>query len=138
MSSIFFLLSSHRQDQDYWKKLDTEGWKDEMVGMRKMIGQFAAIPPCEVSGEWYIIIHSSNYTRSKETEPHSCKEAVIVCFKCWLKTILNMTVPGQPGHTDTWMPSLDFSRTPWTMLRYRIVLMSPVHDARTQACGSSQ
>jgi len=30
--------------------LDTEGWKDEMVGVRKMIGQFASIPPCEVSG----------------------------------------------------------------------------------------
>merc|ERR1712212_505583 len=41
---------THRQDQDYWKKLDTEGWKDEMVGVRKMIGQFASIPPCEVSG----------------------------------------------------------------------------------------
>merc|ERR1712013_776681 len=40
---------SNRRDQDYWRKLDTEGWKDEMVGVRKMIGQFASIPPCEVS-----------------------------------------------------------------------------------------
>lgn len=58
MSEILNQLSkislsfSHRQDQEYWKKLDTEGWKDEMVGVRKMIGQFASIPPCEVSGEW--------------------------------------------------------------------------------------
>ena len=65
MSKILNKLSkislsfSHRQDLDYWKKLDTEGWKDEMVGVRKMMGQFASIPPCEVSGKWYIIIQSS-------------------------------------------------------------------------------
>jgi len=41
---------THRQDQDYWKHLDTAGWEDEMVGVRKMIGQFASIPPCQVSG----------------------------------------------------------------------------------------
>jgi len=41
---------SHRNDIDYWKTLDTEGWKDEMVGMRKMIGQFASIDPCQVTG----------------------------------------------------------------------------------------
>ena len=70
MSEILNQLSkislsfSHRQDLDYWKKLDTEGWKDEMVGVRKMMGQFASIPPCEVSGKWYIIIQSSFYTRS--------------------------------------------------------------------------
>ena len=30
--------------------MDVETWKDEMVGMRKMIGQFAAIDPCQVTG----------------------------------------------------------------------------------------
>lgn len=41
---------SHRQGTEYWKSLDMDGWKDEMVGVRKMIGQFAAINPCEVTG----------------------------------------------------------------------------------------
>jgi len=42
---------THRNDAfGYWKTLDEAGWKDEMVGMRKMIGQFSAINPCEVKG----------------------------------------------------------------------------------------
>jgi len=41
---------THRQGTDYWKTMTKEGWEDEMVGMRKMIGQFAAINPCEVIG----------------------------------------------------------------------------------------
>jgi len=41
---------SHRQGTDYWKNLSKEGWADEMVGMRKMIGQFSALNPCEVVG----------------------------------------------------------------------------------------
>ena len=45
---VFFL--SHRSDQNYWKNMDVETWKDEMVGMRKIIGQFAAIDPCQVTG----------------------------------------------------------------------------------------
>jgi len=41
---------SHRNDLKYWQNLDVEGWKDEMVGIRKMIGQFASIDPCQVTG----------------------------------------------------------------------------------------
>ena len=44
------MFLSHRSDQNYWKNMDVETWKDEMVGMRKMIGQFAAIDPCQVTG----------------------------------------------------------------------------------------
>jgi len=41
---------SHRNDLNYWKNMEVDGWKDEMVGLRKMIGQFASIDPCEVKG----------------------------------------------------------------------------------------
>jgi len=41
---------THRNDVKYWQNLSVEGWKDEMVGVRKMIGQFASIDPCEVKG----------------------------------------------------------------------------------------
>jgi len=41
---------THRSDTTYWKTLDKDGWKDEFVGMRKMIGQFSALNPCEVTG----------------------------------------------------------------------------------------
>merc|ERR1711887_425616 len=41
---------THRNDISYWQKLDVEGWKDEMVGVRKMIAQFATIDPCEITG----------------------------------------------------------------------------------------
>merc|ERR1712142_1437473 len=41
---------SHRNDLKYWKNMEVDGWKDEMVGLRKMIGQFASIDPCEVKG----------------------------------------------------------------------------------------
>ena len=30
--------------------MDKQTWKDEMVGIRKMIAQFANIPPCEIIG----------------------------------------------------------------------------------------
>ena len=43
---------SHRNDVKYWKNMDAEGWKDEMVGVRKMIGQFASIDACEVTGKF--------------------------------------------------------------------------------------
>jgi hypothetical protein len=42
---------SHRNDVKYWENLSVDGWKDEMVGMRKMIGQFASIDPCQVTGK---------------------------------------------------------------------------------------
>jgi len=41
---------SHRNNQTYWEHMSAEEWRDEMVGVRKMIGQFANIPPCEVKG----------------------------------------------------------------------------------------
>jgi len=41
---------THRNDPKYWQNMDVEGWKAEMVGVRKMIGQFAALDPCEVRG----------------------------------------------------------------------------------------
>jgi len=41
---------THCNDVKYWENLSVDGWKDEMVGMRKMIGQFASIDPCQVTG----------------------------------------------------------------------------------------
>ena len=34
----------------YWAEMSPEEWKEEMVGIRKMIGQFANVDPCEVKG----------------------------------------------------------------------------------------
>ena len=34
----------------YWAEMSPEEWAEEMVGIRKMIGQFANIDPCEVRG----------------------------------------------------------------------------------------
>merc|ERR1711936_1306454 len=36
---------THRNDISYWEKMDVAGWKDEMVGVRKMIAQFATLDP---------------------------------------------------------------------------------------------
>merc|ERR1711976_713859 len=41
---------SHRNNVTYWSEMSPEEWKEEMVGIRKMIGQFANIPPCQVKG----------------------------------------------------------------------------------------
>jgi len=41
---------THRQGTSYWRDMSYEGWVDEMVGVRKMIGQFAAIDTCQVKG----------------------------------------------------------------------------------------
>jgi len=41
---------THRNDLKYWENLSVDEWKTEMVGMRKMIAQFAALDPCEVKG----------------------------------------------------------------------------------------
>jgi len=41
---------THRNDISYWEKMDVAGWKDEMVGVRKMIAQFATLDPCEITG----------------------------------------------------------------------------------------
>ena len=49
-SKYCILACSHRNDINRWKKMDKQTWKDEMVGIRKMIAQFANIPPCEIIG----------------------------------------------------------------------------------------
>jgi len=41
---------THRNNVTYWGGMSPEEWAKEMVGIRKMIGQFANIPPCEVKG----------------------------------------------------------------------------------------
>jgi len=41
---------THRNNITYWERLDVDGWADEMVGVRKMIAQFATIDPCEITG----------------------------------------------------------------------------------------
>jgi len=41
---------THRTNQTYWTTMDEDGWKEEFVGMRKMIGQFANVPTEEVTG----------------------------------------------------------------------------------------
>jgi len=41
---------THRTNQTYWQTMSKEEWVDEMVGMRRMAGQFAAIDPCEIKG----------------------------------------------------------------------------------------
>jgi len=41
---------THRNDLDYWKGLDEQGWADEIVGMRRIASQFSAIDPCEIKG----------------------------------------------------------------------------------------
>ena len=41
---------THRNNITYWSDMSAEEWAKEMVGVRKMIGQFANIDPCEVKG----------------------------------------------------------------------------------------
>ena len=41
---------THRNNITYWADMSPEEWAKEMVGVRKMIGQFANIDPCEVKG----------------------------------------------------------------------------------------
>jgi len=41
---------THRNDQEYWKGMSQEQWKEEFVGMRKMAAQFAALDPCQITG----------------------------------------------------------------------------------------
>ena len=41
---------THRNNLTYWETMSPEEWKTEMVGVRKMIGQFANLDPCEVKG----------------------------------------------------------------------------------------
>ena len=43
---------THRNNVTYWGGMSPEEWAKEMVGIRKMIGQFANIPPCEVKGRY--------------------------------------------------------------------------------------
>merc|ERR1712012_557572 len=41
---------THRNNVTYWANMSPDEWAKEMVGIRKMIGQFANIDPCEVKG----------------------------------------------------------------------------------------
>jgi len=41
---------THRNNQEYWAGMSEEQWVKEIVGQRKITGQFAAIDPCEISG----------------------------------------------------------------------------------------
>jgi len=41
---------THRNNISYWEKMDVEQWKNEMVGIRKTIAQFATLNPCEITG----------------------------------------------------------------------------------------
>jgi len=41
---------THRNNLTYWREMDIAGWEDEMVGVRKMVAQFAAIDPCVMTG----------------------------------------------------------------------------------------
>jgi len=41
---------THRNNLTYWATMSVEEWKEEMVGVRKMIAQFGNIPPCEIKG----------------------------------------------------------------------------------------
>ena len=41
---------THRNNLTYWATMGVEEWKEEMVGVRKMIAQFGNIPPCEIKG----------------------------------------------------------------------------------------
>ena len=41
---------SHRNNLTYWETMSPDEWATEMVGVRKMIGQFANLDPCEVKG----------------------------------------------------------------------------------------
>jgi len=42
--------TSHRDNVTYWQQASYEDWAEEMVGIRKMIAQFANIPPCDIVG----------------------------------------------------------------------------------------
>jgi len=41
---------THRNNQTYWQTMSPQEWRDEMVGVRRMIAQFGNIPACEVKG----------------------------------------------------------------------------------------
>merc|ERR1712226_65250 len=41
---------THRNNQTYWEDMDMEAWKKEIVGQRRITGQFAALDPCELKG----------------------------------------------------------------------------------------
>jgi len=41
---------THRTNTTYWQDMTEAQWVEEMVGMRKITGQFAAIDPCELKG----------------------------------------------------------------------------------------
>ena len=48
---FIFLDFSHRNNLTYWQTMSVDEWKLEMTGVRRMIGQFANVPPCEVKGQ---------------------------------------------------------------------------------------
>merc|ERR1719228_44280 len=41
---------THRTNQTYWQTMTEQDWINEIVGMRRIAGQFAAIDPCELDG----------------------------------------------------------------------------------------
>ena len=44
------LKNSHRTNSEFWNNKSTEGWQEEIVGMRTMLESFANIPEGNVKG----------------------------------------------------------------------------------------
>jgi hypothetical protein len=46
------LFFSHRSNTTYWSTLSEQGWVDEMDGMRRIISEFANVPPEKITGNF--------------------------------------------------------------------------------------
>ena len=51
-----FEIFRHRTNTTYWRTLDTQGWTNEMQGIREMISKFAHIDESEIIGKLFLAI----------------------------------------------------------------------------------
>ena len=75
--------------------MDEEAWKKEVVGQRRITGQFAALEPCEIKGE-----PTSEHQAQGGGRP-SCRVAGTPCTACWLRRTSSMTARGPLGGLAT-------------------------------------
>ena len=118
--------------------MSPEEWAKEMVGIRKMIGQFANIPPCEVKGiksktRVFIIFQTF-----QEQEHHSYRWVETKCLKCCMTTTFSMIVPGQQEDLAMLMQNMGYTPTHLITKPSKTVQLNPALNVHGKECGNSQ
>merc|ERR1719334_1479133 len=123
---------THRNNLTYWAGMSEEEWKKEIVGQRKITGQFSAIDPCEIKGmrapflqgggdNQFFMLENNNfqYDCSWPTRKFGYKDAMLGLYPYTLdfKTVQDCEIEPCPkcSHPGLWVqPMILGGRMDWS------------------------